>query len=140
MACSSGVFLMIADARLISVGLGGADALLTGRTDCLSGDVEGKVGPRFTSFEALLFDGGRESCLWGTAKASSAAFPASVFETTGELELSKSNATPFSCNIENWSSVGNRDDSSSPLFTLALASSAAKGSPSVTAAGDRFGF
>lgn len=49
---------MIADARLISVGLGGADALLTGGTGCLSGDVEGKVGPRFISFDALLFDGG----------------------------------------------------------------------------------
>lgn len=58
MACSSGVFLMIADARLISVGFGGADALLGGKTDCLSGDVDGIVGPRFTSFEALLFDGG----------------------------------------------------------------------------------
>lgn len=58
MACSSGVFLMIADARLISVGLGGADALLGGKTDCLSGDFEGIEGPRFISFEVLLFDGG----------------------------------------------------------------------------------
>lgn len=63
MACSSGVFLMIADARLISVGLGGADALFTGRADCLSGDDEGKVGPRFTSVDVLLFDGGCESWL-----------------------------------------------------------------------------
>lgn len=49
---------MIADARLISVGFGGADALLGGKTGCLSGDVDGIIGPRFTSFEALLFDGG----------------------------------------------------------------------------------
>lgn len=99
MACSSGVFLMMADARLISVGLGGAEALLTGKTDCLSGDVEGIGGPRLISFEVLLFDAGCESWLWGTAKASSIALPASGFETG--LELSKSNATPFSCNIEN---------------------------------------
>jgi hypothetical protein len=52
---------MIADARLISVGLGGADELFTGGTDCLSGDDEGKAGPRFTSFDVLLFDGGCES-------------------------------------------------------------------------------
>lgn len=58
MACSSGVFLMIADARLISLGFGGADALLIGGTGCLSGEVEGRAGPRLISLETLLFDAG----------------------------------------------------------------------------------
>lgn len=60
MACSSGVFLIMADARLISVGFGGADALLIGKTDCLSGEFEGRAGPRPMSLDALLFDGGLE--------------------------------------------------------------------------------
>ena len=58
MACNSGVFLMIDEARLISVGLGGTDALLGGGTGCLSGEADGMRAPRPTSAVCLLLAGG----------------------------------------------------------------------------------
>lgn len=73
-------------------------------------------------------------------KAFSDTFSVPVFPTVGELELSNSNLIPFSCKIENWSSVGNRFDSSSFVFATASESSAAKGSPSVTRIGEGLGF
>lgn len=125
-ACSSGVLMMISEARLISDGLGGD-------CDSLSGKFEGAEMARGPSAAA-------RGWLLLMLKALSVTFSAAGFPTVGELLLSKSNLTPCSCKIENWSSVGNLVDSSSLVFAaVELASSAAKGSPFVTRIGEGLG-
>lgn len=106
-ACNSGVFLIIDEARLISEGLGGADALLAGGSAaCLSGEVEDMCVPRPMSADGLLIAGGLiaggwAGCPWDLAKASSAIFPVAGKAAIDESVSSNSNLTPFSCRIEN---------------------------------------
>lgn len=120
---------MMDEARLISTGLGGADALFPGVCKTfLSGDLEGIRAPRPASTGCLLVTG---------AKASSTSFELAVWDMSVP---SKSNFIPFSCRIENWSSVGNLFDSSSAPFKPDDESSAAKGSPLLIRIGEGLGF
>ena len=79
------------------------------------------------------------------AKALSASFSVTLWlksfgfeEVVGE-ELSNSNLEPFSCRRENWSRLGNFEESSS-VGGADFASKAANGSPLVTRIGDGAGF
>jgi hypothetical protein len=80
----------------------------------------------------------------GAANASSASlcvtlsFRSLGFDVVGEV-LSNSNLDPFSCRRENWSKLGNFEDSSS-VGGDDFASKAANGSPLATRIGDGVGF
>ena len=135
-ACSSGVLEMMAEARLTS-GCGGAVADLSGgdmtegfallrSMDCLWLGGAGAVGEGFT---------------WNASSASrSATLWDRSFGCCGlDGPASKSNFCPLSWRRENWSRVGNLEDSSSAARAEAFASRAAKGSPLVTLPGDGLG-
>lgn len=146
-ACSSGLLDMIAEALLIfgsSGFVGAADVLLTGAGD----------GDAFRCSAVLVSDltlcisadclcGERDFDGAGGLKASSASCSAArclKSAPVGDDGLSKSNFEPWSCRSENWSSVGNLDESSSAVaLGPDFESNAAKGSPFVTRRGDGLG-
>jgi hypothetical protein len=102
------------------------DLTRLGSAGCLCGDL----------------DGGAVCGLTNASSASLAAtlWPISVDFSWGEVGLSKSNFAPCSWRIENWSRVGNLDESSSASsFFPAFESNAANGSPLVTLIGDGLG-
>lgn len=144
MAWSSGLLDMIADARLISDGgRGGTETGLV--IDASGGDARYGLSAspmpgltRLISADCLGLGCATSGFAWLRANASS--WLKSLF-SDGDAELSKLKFAPCSCNNENWSKVGNRDDSSSAVpDLLGLASRAAKGSPFVTRIGEGLGF
>lgn len=150
-ALSSGLLDMMAEARLIVAPscLGGADEGLF--TDPGGGELLGISVVLATDLTRLgsvgclcgdLDGGGPAGGLTNASSASLAAtlWPISVGFSWGEVGLSKSNFAPCSWRIENWSSVGNLDESSSASsFLPVLESNAANGSPLVTLIGDGLG-
>lgn len=140
----------MADARLISTAFSGADADFAGPDGIASIDAEGYTFCLGTSEDGLWLLGVCAGPPLGGANASSASRSVTFRDISlgccsccaagGEIGLSKSNFEPESCRMENWSRVGNLDDSSSPGPAADLASRAAKGSPFVTLAGDLLGF
>lgn len=147
MACSSGLFEMIAEARLMGsrdMGLSGAGP---GGGDGLPISFAAAMAwMRFRSADCLCDGAGAAvATACGLLKASSARASVTILPKLswgfwGEVGLSKSNLAPWSCKIENWSREGNRAEASSESSLLpVLASRAAKGSPLVTRIGDGLG-
>lgn len=107
MAWSSGVLEIMADARLISDGLGGADADFTGVGTGFGSELDGIDLPLFSSTDCLWFGTGVGFGLWKTSSAN-------LSETRCERSLvcdgcagaadgvsSKSNFVPDSWRMEN---------------------------------------
>lgn len=153
MACNSGLFEMMAEARLMGsrdMGLGGADAALfaaPGGGDGLPISFAAAMAwVRFKSADCLCDGAGAAvATAWGLLKASSARASVTILPKLsggfeGEVGLSKSNLAPWSCRIANWSRDGNLAEASSVSSLLPVwESRAAKGSPLVTLIGEGLG-